>query len=169
MAFEVVPALVAGLAGTLVMTAMMTMGASAGMTRMPPMPLVMGSMMTGDPRKALRLGAMIHYLVLGTIVFGLLYAALFMWFDSASVLTGVAIGAVHGLVVGAIGMPMMPAMHPRMSESSEGPPADTSTGTVVLSAPGFLGLSWGSMTPVGLIAGHVVYGLIVAIAYGALV
>ncbi len=169
MTFEIVPALVAGLGATLVMAAMMTMAASAGMTRMPPMPLVMGSMMTGEPRRALRLGAMIHYLVLGTIVFGLLYAALFTWFDSTSVLTGLAIGAVHGLVVGAVGMPMMPAMHPRMSASSDGPAADTSTGTVVLSAPGFFGSNWGSMTPVGLIAGHVVYGLIAALIYGALV
>jgi hypothetical protein len=167
--FEVVPALVAGLAATIVMSAMMSMAASAGMTRMPPMPLVMGSMMTGEPRQAVRLGTMLHYLVMGTLVFGLLYAALFTSFGSSSVLTGVAIGAVHGLVVGAMAMPMMPAMHPRMSASSEGPAADTSSGTVVLSAPGFFASNWGSMTPVGLVAGHVVYGLVAALIYGALV
>lgn len=169
MTFEIVPALIAGLAATLVMSAMMAMAASAGMTRMPPMPLMMGSMMTGDPRQAFRLGAMIHYLVMGTLVFGLLYAALFTSFDSSSVLTGVAIGAVHGLVVGGMAMPMMPAMHPRMSASPDGPAADTSTGTVALSAPGFFGSNWGAMTPVGLVAGHVVYGLIAALIYGALV
>lgn len=169
MSIELVPALVAGLAATLVMSAMMRIVASAGMTGMPPMPLVMGSMMTGEPRQAVRLGAMMHYLVMGTFAFGLLYAALFTVFDSSSVLTGGAIGAVHGLVVGAMAMPMMPAMHPRMSASPEGPPADTSTGTVVLSAPGFFGSNWGSMTPVGFIAGHVVYGLIAALIYGALV
>lgn len=169
MTFEVVPALVAGLAATLVMSAMMRMAASAGMTRMPPMPLLMGSMMTGEPRQAQRLGAMLHYVVMGTVVFGLLYATLFTWFDSTSVLTGVAIGAVHGLVVGAMAMPMMPAMHPRMSASSEGPPADTSSGIVSLSAPGFFASNWGSMTGVGIVAGHVVYGLIAALLYGALV
>ncbi|MEX1043272.1 MAG: hypothetical protein WD020_01410 [Acidimicrobiia bacterium] len=169
MTFELFPALVAGLVATLVMSAMMTMSASAGMTRMPPMTLVTGAMMSGDPDRARRIGAMIHYVVLGTIVFGIAYGALFTAFGSSSVLTGILIGAVHGVVVGAIGMPMMPAMHPRMTADSDGPAVDTSDGTVVLSAPGFFGARWGAMTPMGLIVGHVVYGLIAALVYGALV
>lgn len=169
MTFEFLPALIAGLVATLVMSAMMTMSASMGMTRMPPMPLVIGTMMSGEADRARRIGAMIHYVVLGAIVFGLLYGALFTAFDSSSVLTGILIGAAHGVVVGAIGMPMMPAVHPRMTTDSDGPAVDTSDGSVVLSAPGFFGVHWGAMTPMGLIVGHVVYGLIAALVYGALV
>jgi hypothetical protein len=39
MTFEILPALVAGLAATTVMTVMMTASAKMGMTRMPPMTL----------------------------------------------------------------------------------------------------------------------------------
>jgi hypothetical protein len=168
--FQLVPALVAGLAATLVMTAMMTMSSAAGMTRMPSMPLVMGSMMTGDPARARRLGGMIHYVLMGTIIFGLAYAALFSAFGTASALTGILVGAVHGLIVGAVGMPMMPTMHPRMAAPSDSdtPAVDLSGGTVTLSAPGFFAFRWGAMTPVGLVAGHVVYGLVLALIYGAL-
>jgi hypothetical protein len=167
MTFEVFPALIAGLAATLVMSAMMTMSASMGLTRMPPMPLVMGSMMTGDPDRARRIGAAIHYGVMGTVVFGLAYAALFVSFGSASALTGVLIGAAHGLILGAVGMPMMPAMHPRMDPSGDGPPVDTSGGGMVLSPPGLFGQRWGAMTPVGLVVGHVIYGVVAALVYGA--
>lgn len=169
MTFELLPALVAGLAATLVMSAMMSMSASMGMTRMPTMSLLMGAMMSGDQDRAKRIGAMIHYIVMGTIVFGLAYGALFTAFDSSSALTGILIGAVHGLAVGAIGMPMMPAMHSRMSKDPGEPVVDTSSGSVVLSAPGFFGVQWGAMTAMGLIIGHVVYGLIAALIYGALV
>jgi hypothetical protein len=64
--FNALAALVAGLAGTIVMTAMMTVASKAGMTRMPPMPLVMGSMMSGDRHKAMVIGGMLHYIVTGT-------------------------------------------------------------------------------------------------------
>jgi uncharacterized membrane protein YagU involved in acid resistance len=105
---------------------------------------------------------------MGTIVFGIVYGFLFTTLDSSSLVTGVALGAVHGLLVGAIGMPMMPRMHPRMTAAADGPAADTSGGTVVLSEPGFFGSRWGAMTPVGLVMGHVVYGIIVALVYGVL-
>ncbi len=92
----------------------MTMASKAGMTRMPPMPLVMGSMMSGDRHKAMFIGGMLHYIVMGTVVFGIGYALLFQAFGSSAWLTGVLIGVVHGLAVGLVFMPMMPAMHSRM-------------------------------------------------------
>jgi uncharacterized membrane protein YagU involved in acid resistance len=112
--FNVLAALVAGFVATIVMTAMMTMAARAGMTQMPPMPLVMGSMMSGDRRKAMAIGGMLHYIVMGTVLFGIGYALLFHAFGSAAWWVGVVIGLVHGLAVGLVFMPMMPAMHPRM-------------------------------------------------------
>lgn len=169
MAFEIVPALIAGLAATVVMSAMMALAARMGLTQMPPMTLVTGSMMSGDPDRARRLGIMIHYVVMGTIAFGLIYAGVFTAVDSASVPTGLIVGAVHGIVVGAMAMPMMPAMHPRMSESNADEAFNTDGGKVTLSKPGFFGANWGAMTPVGLLVGHLVYGLVVALTYSALV
>ncbi len=173
--FNAVGALVAGFAATIVMTAMMTMASKAGMTNMPPMPLVMGSMMSGDRRKAMTIGAVLHYIVMGTIVFGIGYALLFQVFGSSAWGVGLAIGVVHGLAVGLVFMPMMPAMHPRMEAQlvGAGAPADGAVvqevgGEVRLSGPGILGKDWGGMTPAGLLMGHAVYGLVLALVYTAM-
>ncbi len=169
MTFEILPALVAGLAATIVMTVMMTAAAKLSITRMPPMTLVMGSMMSADSDRARRLGTMLHYVVMGTVVFGLAYAALFTAFDSASAVTGVLIGAVHGLIVGGMAMPMMPAIHPRMSgATSDGPVVTEEQGQLALTSPGFFGVRWGAMTPVGLLVGHLAFGLVLALIYTAL-
>jgi hypothetical protein len=156
--FAVWPALLAGLAGTAAMTAVMVMGRAAGMTEMDIM-LIAGGMMTGDRRRARLMGAMIH-LVMGTVVFGLLYAALFAGIDSAGALTGLVIGFVHGLVVGALAMPMMGAVHPRMRAGREG---------FALPAPGIMGTGYGRGTPAGILIAHLVYGLVVVLVYNALV
>lgn len=171
MTFEFLPALVAGLAGTLIMTVMMTLATGMGLTRMPPMTLVVGSMMSRDPERAGRFGVMIHYIVMGTVVFGIAYAVLFAGFGSSSALTGALIGAAHGVVFGGIVMPMLPAIHPRMTSAAAGEQrtVDTSSGAVMLSAPGIFGSRWGAMTPVGLVIGHIVYGVVVALIYSALV
>lgn len=177
MEFDLPAALAAGFAATVVMTALMTMAARAGMTDMPPMPLVTGAMMTGDRRRAVASGAVVHYLVMGTAVFGLLYGALFAAFDEASSWTGALIGAAHGLVVGAIFMPMMPTMHPRMSRSAapvrtgldRATVTEQPDGEVRLAAPGFMGKDWGAMTPGGLVMGHAVYGVVAALVYSSVV
>lgn len=171
MSFEVLPALVAGLIGTGVMSALMAMAASMGMTKMPPMPLLTGSMMSGDRAKASRMGTMVHYIVMGTVMFGLVYAGLFTAIGSASVVVGVGIGLAHGVLVGAMAMPMMALVHPRMSEASGADRAVVTeeAGEIRIAAPGFFGIKWGVMTPMGMIVGHVVFGVVVALIYDALV
>lgn len=72
-------------------------------------------------------------------------------------------------MVGLVFMPMMPAIHPRMSTDIVDGPVRTTGGTVMLAAPGVLGSRWGGMTPVGLLMGHVVYGIVAALVYQALV
>ncbi len=71
--FDLVAALVAGVVATVVMSAMMAMAASAGMTDMPTMPLISGAMVTGDRSAANRIGSVMHYLVMGTVAFGIAY------------------------------------------------------------------------------------------------
>jgi hypothetical protein len=56
MEFSLPGALLGGLVATLVMTVMMRMAVAAGVTRMPPMELVTGSMITGNPASARRIG-----------------------------------------------------------------------------------------------------------------
>lgn len=170
MEFSVIGALVAGFAGTLVMTMMMKAAGAAGITEMPPMPLVTGAMISGDEDQAKRIGAVIHWGVMGTIAFGLGYAALFTLFEQPAWIAGLGVGLAHGALVGLVFMPMMPVMHPRMSAAGAGEPSvSVEGGEVRLSAPGVLGARWGAMTPVGVLMGHAVYGLVVALVYSALV
>ncbi|NUQ95094.1 MAG: hypothetical protein HOY79_00565 [Streptomyces sp.] len=159
MAFSAGAALLAGLAGTVVMTVVMMMGRAMGMTNMD-IALITGGMMVREEKRARSAGMMIHLVMMGTVVFGLLYAALFHALGSASVVTGLLVGLVHGLVVGMMAMPMMGAIHPRMQGAGDG---------FTLDAPGFMGVGYGKGTPMGLLAGHLMYGLVVALVYGTLV
>ncbi len=164
MDFNLGSALIAGFVATLVMSGMISMSRSMGMTQMPPFELITGSMMTRNEAAARRIGLFIHYVMMGTIVFGIGYALLFSALDSASASTGLVIGVIHGLVVGLVFMPMMPMMHPRMGAAAAG----AVPGEVVLEAPGLMGKNWGSMTPMGVLAGHVVYGVVFALLYSLL-
>lgn len=170
--FHLVAALVAGLAATVVMTVMMNAAKAAGMTNMPPMPLVMGSMMSGNRRTATGIGAMMHFVVMGTVIFGLGYTVLFTVFDNDAWWLGMVIGLVHGLVVGAMAMPMMPSVHPRMERDatsrglSGGATVTERAGEVRVAAPGMLGSRWGQMTPIGILMGHAIYGVVLALVYG---
>jgi hypothetical protein len=154
---------------------MMQMAGRAGMTDMPPMPLVMGSMVSGDRRTATTIGGVLHFVMMGTVVFGIIYGSLFTAFDDASWWIGLLIGVAHALVAGVLFMPMMPKMHPRMTirPTGAGTPGDGPTvavddqGDVAVTAPGVLGKNWGKMTPIGFVMGHAVYGLVLALVYSA--
>lgn len=173
---DLLAALASGLVATLVMTAMMQVATRVGMTDMPPMPLVMGSMMSGDRRTATLIGGMLHFVMMGTVVFGIAYGSLFTALDDTSWWVGLVIGAIHALIVGVMFMPMMPKVHPRMSTHPAGTGTPNGLGTigagqygeVEVAAPGVLGKNWGAMTPVGFIMGHAVYGLVLALVYGAI-
>lgn len=155
MEFDLLPALIAGFVGTVAMT----MGKSMGMTTMD-IALIGGGMMSGDERKARRAGMFIHLIVMGTLVFGSIYAFLFQALESASWVTGLIVGVVHGAVVGIMAMPMMGAIHPRMMPAAEG---------FQLDPPGIMGVNYGRGTPLGLLMGHAVYGVVVALVYSGLV
>lgn len=169
MSFELVAVLVAGLAGSLVMSATMQMATRAGLTQMAPMELVTGSMMSSDRAVASRLGIMIHYGVMETAVFGIAYAGLFSALGNGSVGTGALIGVAHGILFGLVGMPMMPALHARMSSTAVAPGGNVLSfdgGQRTLTAPGVLGSKeGGGMTPIGIVVGHIVYGIVVAGVY----
>ncbi|WP_165985231.1 hypothetical protein [Streptomyces sp. YIM 98790] len=166
MGFEFWPAVVAGFCGALIMTVMMVMMRSAGMTRMD-MALMQGAMFTGEETKARAMGMFTHLVIMGALVFGMLYAALFALFDTSAGnawWVGGLIGVVHGLIAG-MAMAMMPAMHPRMRKTAA---AQEPAQPLELDPPGMFARNYGSATPPGIIMGHVVYGLVVGVVYAVL-
>lgn len=140
-------AALAGIAGTVVMTALMYLGKAMGMPM--DMPRMLGLMFVGPDRggAVYGLGAMAHGMM--GAVFGIAFAVVFA-------LTGVApgwgsgalFGLAHGVVAG-MAMGMMPLMHPRMGEGKP------------LAAPGLFGIRYGTMVPVGILMLHTVFGAVI--------
>lgn len=164
-------AMIAGFVGTLVMTAMMVMSSKTPLNNAPKMTLVQGSMVTDDPSKANAIGFVTHVLIMGTVVFGLSYAALFTLFGSAAWWLGALIGAVHGIIAGAV-LPMMGRNHPKMQPASAfsgDATVERSGGMLRIMRPGPFGNNWGTATPVGFVIGHAVFGLVLALTYSAII
>jgi hypothetical protein len=146
-------AIVAGLAATAVMTALMYMGKAMGMPM--DMPRMLG-LMFGEPDNSGAVygaGAVVH--VMMGAVFGVVYAAIFELLNvDPSWGLGALLGVAHGVVAG-MAFGMMPALHPRMGVGK------------VLAAPGLFGVNYGAMVPVGVIMLHVIFGAVVGGVYGA--
>jgi hypothetical protein len=151
--------LVAGALATFVMTALMQMGAAMGMTRMN-MAVMLGSMFRRDPGSARSLGMTLHFM--NGLAFGVLYALVWWAIDPADLADawwiGVVFGAVHGVVAMAM-MPVMSGMHPRVR--SDALAVSGGTGAEVRLPPfGFGGRGFGAMTPMGILLGHLVFGVV---------
>lgn len=141
---DLIGAIVAGLVGTAVMTLLMYMGPMMGMPKMDMLGMLGTMFTTGG--SAHILGGVVHF-VMGA-VFGVVYA--FLWasvIGAPTWLWGLIFGLVHG-VVALVTMPMMIRMHPRPPEGM------TSTSP---------------MMAAGMIIGHIVFGIVVALTYAAFV
>mgnify|MGYP001568539974 FL=1 len=158
MEFELGMAVVAGLAATAVMTAVLYMGFMMGM-RMD-MPMMLGTMFLPKGVAAWFLGLMIHFMM--GAAFFVVYAALFNALDLKSSLAGwgALFGLAHGVAAG-MAMGMMGAMHPRLAPAGGGPATDT------LPAPGLFGIHVSAMAPVAILALHVIFGAVGGAVYGA--
>lgn len=166
MTYEFWPAVIAGLVAGVVMTMLMTMMRKAGKTEMD-MALLQGTMFTGDRGKARGIGLFSHVVMMSAIVFGSIYALLFMVLDVAAGSAwwvGAVIGVVHGMVAG-MAMAMMPAMHPRMRASADATIGGGASSGVELDPPGFFARNYGAATPAGLVMAHLIYGLLVGLVY----
>jgi hypothetical protein len=155
---------VAGGAATVVMTLLLQMGGWMGMTRMN-MGLMLGSMFVGDPGRARAVGWTMH--LVNGLVFGLLYAVVFWIVDPESVSSawwiGLLVSLAHGIVALA-SMPIMSAVHPRVRAGDVG-----ATGELTLPRFGFGGRGFGAGTPVGILMGHLAFGLVWGLVFWALV
>lgn len=141
--------IVAGIAGALAFSIFTGMARSMGMTKMS-IEKMLGAMF-GEGSTATFMGWMMH-LVSG-IVFAVIYVLIFNFLGTTNGwLYGAIIGLFHGLGVGAVLMPMMGAMHPAIKAGK-------------LEAPGFFGINTGSMTPMGIVVGHIIFGAVLGGVY----
>jgi hypothetical protein len=149
--------LVWGFGATVTLTAALAGLQGVGLTRMS-IPFLVGTMFTPDRDRAKLWGIAAH--MLNGWVFALAYVAVFQTWGHASWWLGGALGLVHGAFVSAVVLPALPALHPRMAREQQGP-----TALRPLEPPGFLGLHYGTSTPVATLAAHVLYGFVLGLFY----
>jgi hypothetical protein len=107
-----------GFAATAVLTVLMAASQSRGYTRMS-IPFLLGTMVTPNRDRAMFAGLLLH--MMNGWLFALVYALAFESWGRAAWWLGAGIGVVHGLFVLTVGMPSIPAMHPRMVSEYFGP------------------------------------------------
>jgi hypothetical protein len=141
-----------GFVATVVLTTVLAGSQGLGLTRMN-IPYLLGTLATPDRDRAKLLGIGIHFV--NGWLFSLVYVAAFHAWGEATWWLGAVTGLVHASFVLTAGLPVLPALHPRMAGEQRGP-------TVVrqLEPPGFLGLHYGYQTPVSVLAAHALFGAI---------
>lgn len=143
--------------GTTVMTTITEAAQARHITRMS-LPVVLGTLAT-ERRPLVRVsGTLLHFL--NGIVFASGYALFFERARRADWRLGAGIGALHGLAVLVVLLPIIQEVHPRMAQEDEGPDP-----TPLLEPPGFLAMHYGIQTPTVTIAAHLVYGGIIGALY----
>jgi hypothetical protein len=164
--FSLLSSLIAGFLATVIMTLATELASLRGATSMPSIPLLVGALISGDHDLAMAVGSVLHYVVIGTVVNGALYALVFS-FTGAGVIVAVLIGMVHGALIG-VGLGWLKGIHPRVVDSATGEngvafPVDR--GEIVFNDPGMFGVGWGEMTPAVVVGAYVVYSLVFALVY----
>ena len=141
-----------GVFASIVFTTLLAASQGFGFTRMN-IPFLLGTMFTADRDRAKVYGVLLHLLI-GSLV-SLLYLIAFHAWGGATWWKGLVFGAVHGAFFLTFGVSLLPALHPRMASAQDGP-------TVVrqLEPPGFLGLNYGSRTPISIFVSHLVWGVL---------
>ena len=146
-----------GFAATVVLTTLTIAAQSLGLTRID-IPFIVGTMFTADRDRAKVIGSAVH-LVNGWI-FAMVYALFFENIRSGTLWFGALMGAVQGVFVVTVLLPLLPGVHPRMVSDFRGPEP-----TRLLEPPGFLAANYGRKTPVVMIIAHTIYGAIIGAMY----
>ena len=142
--------LIWGLLATLVMTTVLQGAQGLGLSRLS-LPFLVGTFFTDDRRWAMTLGFAVY--VAGGWVFASFYFFLFASVGLSTWWFGMMVGILHGLFLLVCGLPLLPYAHPRMASEYEG-----ASMTRQLEPPGFMGLNYGSRTPLTTLAGQALYG-----------
>lgn len=166
MEFSLLPSLVAGFLATVIMTLATELASLRGATSMPSMPLLLGAFVSGDQDLAMAVGSAVHYVVIGTIFNGVLYALVFSVVGT-DLIVAALLGMVHGALIG-VGLGWLKRIHPRVVDGSAmkgGAVVSGDRGEVVFSDPGMFGVAWGEMTPVVVVGAYVIYSVTFATVY----
>jgi hypothetical protein len=146
--------LAAGALATLVLTTALRAANETGLTRVD-LPLLMGTVLTSDRRRAKLLGYVLHFLV--GLAFAVAYGLILAAIGHGGWLWGAAVGVLHSLFLGTVGVNvLLPAVHPRMG--GEDTTFETSP---LLEPPGILMLNYGRSTPLISLVAHAAYGAII--------
>jgi hypothetical protein len=149
-------AIAGGFLGTLAFSTLSKAASEISLTRMD-LPLLLGTAVTDNRRKARAIGFVFH-LILG-IVFAMLYAAFFQIVGRSSWWLGALLGALHAIFTATVLVNvLLPIVHPRMATT------ETAANEIALiEPPGFLMLNYGRSTFLVTLAAHMAYGAIVAL------
>lgn len=147
-------AIVGGILGTLVLSTLIRAASELSLTRVD-LPLLLGTAVTDNRRKARAIGYLFH-LVLG-VLFALLYAGFFAVVGRSSWWLGGVLGALHAIFTATILVNvLLPLVHPRMAT-----PETAANEIMLIEPPGFLMLNYGRSTFVVTLAAHIAYGVVV--------
>lgn len=145
-------AVVAGIVASLVFSMFTGMARAMGMTTMS-IEKTLGAMF--GEGSAAAVGGWAMHLASG-VIFALMYAVAFDALGATNGwLVGAEVGLVHGLITGAVIMPMVGMMHPAVKAGR-------------IKAPGLFAINAGAMTPMGLVVGHIIFGAVLGGIYLAL-
>jgi hypothetical protein len=147
-------AIVGGVVGTLVFSAIVRTANQLAWTRMD-LVLLLGTAFTDNRRKARAVGYIFH-MGLG-ILFAFTYAGFFAVVGWSSLWMGAALGVLHGIFTSTVLVNvLLPTVHPRMAT-----PETAANEVALIEPPGFLMLNYGRGTFVVTLAAHIAYGAIV--------
>lgn len=157
----VVQILLWGAFATMAMTALLYGAQSFGWSRLN-LPFLVGTLFTGERAVANVIGFALY--ALGGWLMAFVYYLAFALVGRASLFAGLVMGAVHGLVLLAVVLPLAPYAHPRMASPYQGP-----TAMKRLEPPGFLGMHYGYRTPLVALAAQCLYGALLGWGWSGLV
>lgn len=141
-----------GPVATVFLTAVLVGAQLGGLTRLD-IPLMLGTVFIGDPDRGRFVGFFVH-LIAGQF-FALFYGLAFVELGRSGWWLGALFGVAHSAVAGAVLVPILATVHPRMATERAGP-----TTTTTLEPPGLMALNYGWSTPLVAMVAHAGYGAI---------
>lgn len=121
------------------------------------LPFLVGTLFTGNRDRASVYG--FTFYIVGGWIFAFMYYLVFSSVHLHNWWFGALVGALHGLMLLVVMLPVLPHMHPRIATEFDGP-----TALRRLEPPGFMGLNYGRATPLSTVLGHMLYGAILGAA-----
>ena len=166
MDFSLLSSLIAGFIATVMMTLATELASLRGATSMPSLPLLVGALVSGDHDLAMAVGSAMHYVVIGTVLNGAIYALIFS-VTGASLIVAALVGMVHGAFIG-VSLGWLKRFHPRVVDrpaAEDGAEVAVDSGEIAFNDPGMFGVGWGDMTPAVVVGAYVVYSMVFAVVY----